>query len=434
MRRLIAGCGLVAWLVLGTALSAAPPPMTRNEILDRARPAVGYSYYWGHGCWREDGQEKGSCSGSCPNCSHTGHYGADCSGFVAKVWQVPSASDVTEDLHPYSTRDFRYSETHWTRIDRGELLPADALVYRNSANTAGHVVLYESGDGWGSMWLYEARGCSYGIVHDERSLSSSYVAIRREALVAEQPELEAELVDFGSDATPSEAPDADFWVCPSAAFSFWFEFRNTGNTVWRAGQAGAGGDVQLATESGGQDALVGVASVSLADSSNDEVRSDSTDPPGQECSDAPGCVRTVFGPDALRAHAPSDPGVYVTAWQLEDAEGGRFGPVVQLAVEVRAPDCGDRECGPDPVCGVSCGDCEAGKVCSSSGHCLSAPSPDAGVSRDAGVQDGAPVRKDPLGIRGGCGCRSSHGAISGLWLALLVFLFLRLRRRRTDRK
>ena len=29
------------------------------------------------------------------------------------------------------------------------------------------------------MWAYEAKGCSYGIVHDLRTTSSAYRAIRR---------------------------------------------------------------------------------------------------------------------------------------------------------------------------------------------------------------------------------------------------------------
>jgi len=34
------------------------------------------------------------------------------------------------------------------------------------------------------------------------------------------------------------------------------------------------------------------------------------------------------------------------------------------------PDCGTRECGPDPVCGTSCGDCDAGEDCNQEGQCV----------------------------------------------------------------
>ena len=49
----------------------APPaaPTTSSRC---AKLAVGYSYYWGHGSWRDDGASVGSCSGSCPSCTHIG--------------------------------------------------------------------------------------------------------------------------------------------------------------------------------------------------------------------------------------------------------------------------------------------------------------------------------------------------------------------------
>lgn len=168
----------------GTMMTTPPTPSMSPEvsrIFELARSGVGYSYYWGHGSWGTDGSEHGSCSGSCPSCSHSGRYGADCSGFVAKVWQIPTASPVTTDRHPYSTYNFYNSTSHWNRVSRSAIRPGDALVY--NASGAGHIVLFESGsDPWGSVWTYEARGCSYGIVHNLRTIGSSYVAIRREGL------------------------------------------------------------------------------------------------------------------------------------------------------------------------------------------------------------------------------------------------------------
>ena len=38
------------------------------------------------------------------------------------------------------------------------------------------------------------------------------------------------------------------------------------------------------------------------------------------------------------------------------------------------PDCGGRTCGVDPVCGVSCGVCGAGSACNDSGMCQAQPS------------------------------------------------------------
>ena len=159
-----------------------PPPASdaRSKALARAKSAVGYSYWWGHGRFETSGATsatKGSCSGSCPSCSHKGTYGGDCSGLAAKVWQVPSTNTVlNDDDHPYSTVDFDSSSSKWSTVSRGSVLPADAMVYNSSGK--GHIFMYEKGDGWGSMYAYECKGCSDGCVYDLRTASSAYHAIR----------------------------------------------------------------------------------------------------------------------------------------------------------------------------------------------------------------------------------------------------------------
>ncbi|MBI5486419.1 MAG: MYXO-CTERM sorting domain-containing protein [Deltaproteobacteria bacterium] len=193
--------------------SAAPSDMSRDEILGLAASGVGYSYWWGDGCWRDDGTQHGSCSGSCPDCTHTGSYGADCSGFVAKVWQVPSPSPVATCSHPYSTQDFACAETWWTAISRDDLQRGDAAAYRSGGcpGSSGHVLLFERGDPWGSMWTYEARGCSTGIVHNSRTLTSEYRAIRRDRLVAGCTDADADgscLPDDCDDGNPEVRPGA----------------------------------------------------------------------------------------------------------------------------------------------------------------------------------------------------------------------------------
>ena len=179
---LVAAASFDASICGGTTtppVTGAAPEVSR--IFELARSGVGYSYYWGHGSWATTGLDRGSCSGSCPSCTHTGRYGADCSGFVAKVWQIPSASPVTTDAHPYSTYDFVNSTRRWTRVARPMTRPGDAMVY--NTNGAGHIFLVESGsDPWGSVWAFEARGCATGIVHNLRSAPSNYITIRREGL------------------------------------------------------------------------------------------------------------------------------------------------------------------------------------------------------------------------------------------------------------
>ena len=149
--------------------------------ISRAKSAVGFSYWWGHGRFLEAGPgggKAGSCSGSCPSCSHSGSYGGDCSGMVAKAWQVPSSNDkLSVDSHPYSTVSFNSDTSQWKSVSRSNVRKADAMVY--NSNGAGHIFLYSSGDGWGSMYAYECKGCSYGCVAGYRTASSAYHAIRR---------------------------------------------------------------------------------------------------------------------------------------------------------------------------------------------------------------------------------------------------------------
>jgi uncharacterized protein YgiM (DUF1202 family) len=153
----------------------------RDGAIDRAKSAMGFSYWWGHGRFKVEGPtaaNKGSCSGSCPSCSHSGSYGGDCSGLAAKAWQVPGSNDdLTVDSHPYSTVSFNSDTAQWKTVARGNVEKADAMVY--NTNGAGHIFIYSSGDGWGSMYSYECKGCSYGCVYNLRTASNSYHAIRK---------------------------------------------------------------------------------------------------------------------------------------------------------------------------------------------------------------------------------------------------------------
>ncbi len=161
--------------------AGAPGTFTRADAIARARQSVGFAYWWGHGRWRPEGisaATRGTCTGNCPGCTFTGSYGADCSGMVAKAWRVPSSNDdVAVDRHPFGTVHFVDSNALWSDVSRANLRGADALVY--NTNGAGHILLYESGDGWGSVYAYECKGCSYGCVHNLRSVGSAYKGIRR---------------------------------------------------------------------------------------------------------------------------------------------------------------------------------------------------------------------------------------------------------------
>jgi uncharacterized protein YraI len=149
-----------------------------DDAIARAESGLGFSYHWGAGCWDPASSAHGTCVGSCPNCSHSGSWGADCSGYVAKVWQVPGASALTACAHPYSTVDFKNSHDHWSDVSRADIKRGDAFVHND--NGSGHIFIYDSGDAWGWAQAYEAKGCSYGIVHDTRQVSSIYKGIRRD--------------------------------------------------------------------------------------------------------------------------------------------------------------------------------------------------------------------------------------------------------------
>jgi cell wall-associated NlpC family hydrolase len=158
------------------SVDGAPSP---DNAIARAKAAVGFSYYWGGGAWTASGatsSNKGSCSGSCPSCSHSGQYGADCSGLVAKAWQF-GAKALETNSHPYSTASFVSDTSSWSTVSRSSLRKGDALVYNSGGH--GHIVMYEKGDGWGTPTVIECRGCAYGCVYNARSFASNYKAIRR---------------------------------------------------------------------------------------------------------------------------------------------------------------------------------------------------------------------------------------------------------------
>jgi hypothetical protein len=324
----LAAAAAVSTLV---APAAALEPITRDKILELAAYSEGYSYWWGHGRFRLDKSDIGSCSGNCPDCTHKGSHGGDCSGLVGKAWQVPKPSDMDHDDHPYSTVDFKNDTTHWDPIDRGDATRGDAFVHND--NGAGHTYVYEKDDPWGDHWAYECKGCSYGCPHNIRTANDTYIVIRRRAL-DEGPHLDATFVAQWSDADPDTEGKAHFQVCAKAAVRMWFELKNSGGDAWRdLGDAGAksGEDVRLGVPGDVPDPLTGTTRVSLTENANDEVV-----PGGTECDDQPGCNRTVFTKAGILGKAPAQPGVYTSTWQLVDEGRTWFGPTMTMSFNVIA--------------------------------------------------------------------------------------------------
>jgi hypothetical protein len=152
----------------------APASSGVQAAMERARSGVGFSYFWGGGCWDPGSSAAGACYGSCPNCRHEGRFGADCSAYVSKVWQVGGQNNLTTCDHgPLTSGSYYSSRTNWSQVSRSNARQGDAFVRQ------GHIFIYNSGDAWGSINAFEAKGCSYGIVHNNRTADSSYLVIRR---------------------------------------------------------------------------------------------------------------------------------------------------------------------------------------------------------------------------------------------------------------
>ncbi|HNS95678.1 MAG TPA: MYXO-CTERM sorting domain-containing protein [Polyangiaceae bacterium] len=181
---LAVGLGILAF---SATSSATPPTETAKDIVCRGKSGEGFSYAWGGECWCGQGCkpdltncEPGKCtpkagSTGCPECTHSGKYGADCSGFVSKAWQVPKPFPVEAcDVDRYVASSFTKNHEFWNVVPMSSLQPADA------AASSTHVILViGEKDSQGNHEVVEAKGCNYGIVRQSRSFSSSYNGARR---------------------------------------------------------------------------------------------------------------------------------------------------------------------------------------------------------------------------------------------------------------
>jgi hypothetical protein len=204
------------------AVLAEPQRMTREQILDIAKTGVDYGYKWGFAHWNSDGSGKdvhacstaqctncccvklanngSSCSSGmpatvdgCKNYYPAGGPGADCSGYVAKCWQIPDASSVETNRHPYTTKSFFQSNTHWTEIEFSDLKAGDAMVKwavttnesTGEQSSGGHIVLFNAAIDPAKYQydVYEAAGCKQGIRHGATTLNDKWKAIRRNDVV-----------------------------------------------------------------------------------------------------------------------------------------------------------------------------------------------------------------------------------------------------------
>lgn len=196
---------LVTSVGLSSVAAAGPSdPISREEIINRADQGLGYGYWWSHARWKTDQTKQGFCTVTGTNackdshCTYTGFddqgnqvscpmgptntgpncYGADCSGYTFKSWNLGSKKDVSVDEHgPYVAASFKSGAAQCKKISRRELLPGDAMA------SNGHVVIFDSfGADGQSVWVREAKQCISGVVHDPGPFSN-YQACRRNNLL-----------------------------------------------------------------------------------------------------------------------------------------------------------------------------------------------------------------------------------------------------------
>ena len=154
--------------------------LTRSGVINSAAAFVGFSYAWGGASlpnpWETAGANRGSCQSS-GYAGHRGNYGADCSGLIGDVWQLPEHQSFESGAHPFSTYELFHQRDHWAPVERNQLRAGDILVLRTSRG--GHALIFNGTDAWGKVWVYESRDCESGIAHSLRSVGSAYRGRRR---------------------------------------------------------------------------------------------------------------------------------------------------------------------------------------------------------------------------------------------------------------
>jgi hypothetical protein len=173
-------------LSVSTTGRAGPPSEPAEAIVCRGASAEGFSYEWGGECWCGNGCKPdlatcsaGTCTplsaNGCPDCTHSGKYGADCSGLVSKAWQVPNPHAVDAcDVDRYGASDFTEDHAYWDPVSMNSLKPADAV-----ASSSHAILVLGAKDAQGEHEVIEAKGCKYGIVRHSRTFSSDFSGARR---------------------------------------------------------------------------------------------------------------------------------------------------------------------------------------------------------------------------------------------------------------
>lgn len=158
-----------------------PEPLSgtdNDKFLVNARAYIGLHYVWGGARlkknWTAAEKLKKASDGDF-------YWGADCSGYVAKVWELAIAMPLEAQKHEqYYTGTFYSAEpvVESKIISESEVKPGDAFVRTGSP---GHIFIVKKRDSWGKYQSYEAKGKNYGIVVDTRTVGSEWRAIRHKS-------------------------------------------------------------------------------------------------------------------------------------------------------------------------------------------------------------------------------------------------------------
>jgi hypothetical protein len=98
--------------------------------------------------------------------------GADCSGYAAKVWAVDRYTYPMTVYHPYSTANYYNGFQYSVFKSNSSARLLNTWTYRaNNGGPGDHMGLFRTQTADGSWTTYEARGASYGIVVNTRTLS-----------------------------------------------------------------------------------------------------------------------------------------------------------------------------------------------------------------------------------------------------------------------
>lgn len=165
---------------------AAPTPtpyITRDGSTSVALRARHEGYQWGGGCWNDNDIDD-SPGDPTENVS-TGGEGADCSGFVFKVWRE---SETESNAGFYQWGMLRHIHGPYTaaRFKAGEGAPnisvsKSALIKMDALAKSGHIGMIYARNPDGTDQIIEAKGEAYGTNIWTRTYrgDSNYGGVRR---------------------------------------------------------------------------------------------------------------------------------------------------------------------------------------------------------------------------------------------------------------